>query len=285
MRYAIVIIGTLALHGPAALAREGEGAKDSFRALQEAAARPESEAFRKGVARETLAALKHDEAEANLRALAEQVAVAKVDRVREEGDEAVVAFHLDAEPGVQRELPLTRTGGAWRIASAGSHIVGGPGLEDRRGKEPAVVRLLMRTSNDGYGASAYSFAHVTGDPAQCKNRMDLWFCHNGDLHTSGGGRITDLGDAPLDRVRGLPVGAAWTRTCAANEEKTYVLHCRNRSDFYVALRVKKVRRGVAEIEWTLLADGPNAPGAIHAVQPLVSNEGADGSDGLCWKNG
>jgi len=37
--------------------------------------------------------------------------------------------------------------------------------------------------------------------------------------------------------------------------------------------------------WALLARGRGAPKSIHETQPLRSNDGADGGDGLCGKNG
>jgi hypothetical protein len=53
----------------------------------------------------------------------------------------------------------------------------------------------------------------------------------------------------------------------------------------VAFRVRSLKRDCVEVEWTLLSLGWNAPATIQAPQPLVSNDGADGSDGLCGKQG
>ena len=50
-------------------------------------------------------------------------------------------------------------------------------------------------------------------------------------------------------------------------------------------RVPLPQRGAIQVEWTLLTGGLNAPANIHVAQPLVSNDGADGADGLCGKNG
>jgi hypothetical protein len=145
----------------------------------------------------------------------------------------------------------------------------------------------MRTTNNSYGTSGYCFTYVTGDPALCKNRMDIWFCHNQDIHTRGEGRIADLEKVSPKKVKGLPLGLEWSKSVAARKGHTYVLHCKDRRDrdFFVKFKVTKLRRAIAELEWSLLATGFGAPSNIREARPLLSNDGADGCDGLCGKNG
>ena len=111
--------------------------------------------------------------------------------------------------------------------------------------------------------------------------MDVWFCQHNDFHTGRG--IADLGKVKLDKVEGMPVGVTWRDWADVQKGHSYALHCKDERDrdFYVKFSVKKIRRGAVEIEWTLLTDGLGAPPSIHEANPLLSNDGADGSAGLC----
>ncbi len=218
---------------------------------------------------------------------AKEMAAAKVIAAREQGDEAVVRFTAAGSTD-ERELPLHYAAGNWVVGAAQSYLVKGQSLDDRRGKDVARLTLQARTGNDDYGKSAFSFTHVTSLPDECKNRMDVWYCHNGDLHVGGDNRIADLGSQKLTKVDALPVGAKWNdRTVAPRKGNTYVIHCQqgDRRDFYVKLSVIDVKADAVTIEWTLLSDGLNAPANIANAQPLISRDGADGADGLCSKRG
>ena len=222
-------------------------------------------------------------------ALFAQLAEAKVRSVAEKGDCAVVAFETAADgEKVRRGVLLRKVGEKWLLDCAGSFVLEGPALDAARGKKPAKASLAMRTDNGPYGQSAYSFTYATGDVQSCKNRADIWFCHNNDFHVRGA--IADLGKQALKKADSIPVDAKWSRTARAEPGHTYVVRCGadERRDFFVAFRVARIRRGVAELEWTLLAGGRNAPASIHEAQPLSEKDqraGSDGTDGLCGKNG
>ncbi len=215
---------------------------------------------------------------------AQELAAAKVVGVREKGDEAVVRFTVERSTD-ERELPLRYVADDWVIAAAQSYVVKGKSLDDRRGKEVARVTLQARTSNDGYGKSGFSFTHVTSVPDECKNRMDVWHCHNGDVHMVRDDRIANLGKQKLAKLDALPIGVEWSKCLAPMRGNAYVVHCQDgdRRDFYVKLLVVDVVPDAVTIEWTLLSDGRNAPASISTPQPLVSKDGADGADGLCAK--
>jgi hypothetical protein len=276
---------TLAVFLVAGPGRAGdpETAKEAMTRIQEAAARPAHEGFSDRFASEAFGKVGKDEAGKQRLALAETLRDALITEVRERGDEAIATIKTKADirNGVARELLLRRDGGAWRIARGRTYVLPGD-----TGK-PARVRLAMRTTNGPYGASAYCFTYVTGDPALCKNRMDLWFCHNGDLHARGESRIAVLGIINPKNVTRLPLGTAWKRTIRARKSRTYVLHCLDRRDrdFFVKFKVTKLWREVVELEWSLLSGGFGAPRDIREAQPLRSNDAADACDGLCGKNG
>lgn len=276
-RTCCLTLALLVLAGPGR-AEDRETAQDALTRIQEAAARPTHEGFRKLFTRDAFGRARKEEAEMQCLALAETLQAARVTDVRQKSDEAIATLTL--RTGVSRELLLRRERGQWRIASGRTY--GPPG----NGGKPAKVRLTMRTTNGPYGTSAYCFTYVTGDPALCKNRMDLWFCHNEDFHASKDGRITHLGKVALKRVKAVPLGFAWSKSIAARKGHTYVLHCKDPRDrdFFVKFKVTKLRRGVVELEWSLLTGGFGAPRDIHEVRPLRSNDGADGTDGLCGKN-
>lgn len=217
--------------------------------------------------------------------LSHELATAKLVAAREKGDDAVVRF-TEKEGPAELELAVRFVGDAWVAAAARTQVVKSKDLDQRNGKAPAHLTLAARTSNEGYGKSAFSFTHVTADPEQCKNRMDLWYCHNGDLHAVHQGLFADLGKEKLDKATGLPLGVTWQHTFAPKKGNVYVLHCvsEERCDYYVKLLVTDVKADAVSIDWNLLSAGWNAPAGIAAPQPLQSNDGADGADGLCGKN-
>jgi len=273
----------LALLAAAAVARDKP--KDLLEQLSAEAARPQSEAFRALFTRECFANLRDAETQQLLRDLGTQLAGAACLDAREEGEEAVLSFRTRDDRSATRELLLRKEDGQWRVAAPRSYAVAGDALAARCGRKAPRLTLRMRKDNGPYGESAFSFTHVTADPEQCKNRMDVWFCHNGDLHAASASVIADLGKGSLSKVKAIPAGAAWKDCVAAVKGHAYVLHCRHadRMDFYVKLVVREVKADRVELEWSLLSDGLGCPPDIHAPQPLVSNDGADGCDGLCGK--
>ncbi|MHC4973299.1 MAG: hypothetical protein ACYTG3_13305 [Planctomycetota bacterium] len=281
-RICCLTLASVLLAGPAP-AEDRETAKEAMTRIQEAAARPEHAGFRGLFTDDAFSKARKEQVAKQRLALAKTLQASLITDVRRKGNEAIATLKTqdDVRNRVARELPLRREGSHWRIASGHAYV-----LPRDTGKS-AKVRLTMRTTNRAYGTSAYCFTYVTSDPALCKNRMDIWFCHNGDLHASKNGRITHLGKVSPKKVEGLPLGLAWTRTIAARKGHTYVMHCRDSRDrdFFVKFKVTKLRRGIAELEWSLLATGYGAPTNIHEAQPLLSNDGADGTDGLCGKNG
>ena len=279
-RTCCLTLAFLVLAGPG-LAGDRETAEEAMAWIQEAAARPSHEEFRKLFTKDAFGRARKEEAEKQRLTLAETLQEAHVTGVRREGAEAIATLKTDIKAEVARELLLRRVEGQWLIASGRTYTY------PLDGGKPAKVRLTMRTTNGPYGTSAYCFTYVTGDAALCKNRMDLWFCHNEDLHASKDGRITHLGKVSLKKVKSVPLGFAWTKAIPARTGHSYVLHCKDPRDrdFFVKLKVTKVKRGIVELEWALLANGFGAPRNIHEVQPLLSNDGADGTDGLCGKNG
>lgn len=263
------------------LAGDRETAKQALTRIQEAAARPAHEGFRELFTSDAFGRARKEEAEKQRLALAETLQGALITDVRQKGSEAIATLKTRAEGGVTRELLLRREGDRWRVASGHTYV------RSRNNGKPAKVRLTMRTTGDSYGTSAYCFTYVTGDPALCKNRMDLWFCHNGDLHASKDGRIAHVGKVSPKKVKSVPLGVEWEQSVAAKKGHTYVMHCKDSRDrdFFVKFKVTKLRRGIVELEWSLLATGFGAPKDIHEARPLLSNDGADGPDGLCAKNG
>ncbi|MHC4817001.1 MAG: hypothetical protein ACYTF8_02910 [Planctomycetota bacterium] len=280
-RICCLTLAFVLLAGPGQ-AEDRETAKEAMTRIQEAAARPGA-GFRELFTNDAFGKARKEQAEKQRLALAKTLQAALVTNVRQKGAEAIatVKTPADVKNRIARELLLRREGSQWRIASGRAYIL--PGHTGKPGK----ARLTMRKTNGPYGTSAYCFTYVTSDPALCKNRMDLWFCHNGDFHTGREGRITDLETVSPKNVKSVPLGLEWKRTIAARKGHTYVLHCRDSRDrdFFVKFKVTKLRRGIAQLEWSLLARGYGAPESIHEAQPLLSNDGADGCDGLCGKNG
>ena len=209
---------------------------------------------------------------------------ARVTKVKEAGERALVKFSTGDDT---RAVLLERVRGKWLLGCARSFVLASDGLTRSRGKKPATARLAMRTNNGPYGASAYSFTHASGDMLKYKNRADIWFCHNQDFHVRGG--IVDLGKTSIKSVKSIPLDARWARTARVEAGHTYVLRCGpdKRRDFFVVCRVRRMKRNAAELEWTLLTGGFNAPVSIHKPRRLTADEqrdAADGTDGLCGRN-
>ena len=265
-------------------------AKEAIAQLQRAARSDDGATLERALPAQLFAArTRTEDASTDVRRaeLARELATAKIVGVREDDDQAIARYTVPGSADV-RELPLRHDDEhGWVAAAAQGHVVDGQSLDARRGKQPARATLRMRTSNDGYGGSALSFAHVTASPADCKNRMDVFYCHNGDLHGVAGSEIAGLGRTNLAKVVGLPLGASWASTAAVEPHHVYVVHCRSgsRHDFFVKLQVVERKADAITLEWTLLSDGPGAPPAIDAPQPVGGNDGADGADGLCAKKG
>jgi len=280
-----LLISLLLLAG---LAASRDKPRDLFQALHEEAARPMARGFRVLFARICFEGMGSAEVDQSLRDLGRDFSGASLLKARAGQESGSLAFRTGSDRKTVRQVLLVKEEGAWRVASPRSYAVSGKALDRRRGKRPPRLEFTMRRTNGPYGPSAFSFTHVTRDPKQCKNRMDVWYCHNGDLHAGSGSRILDAGKTSLAKIKEIPVaGADWKELAAAVPGHAYVLHChhRGRMDFFVKLRVRKIESGVLELEWTLLSDGLGAPNDIRRPQPLVSAEGADGTAGLCGKNG
>jgi hypothetical protein len=263
-------------------------ASEGFASIQAAAKAGDSAALEKLLPAEAMAQSSPDAAKTKewRESLAKEIAGAKLVGVREKDDDAVVRFKLPPAAD-ERELALHFTADAWRIASARSYIVKGKMLDAARGAKPQKLTLKAYAKPDAFEGSAYSFTHVTGAPKECKNRMDAWYCGNSDLHAGKGSQIADVGAIELEKVDGLPAGAAWSSTVTPKPGETYVVHCSgsDRHDFYVKLRVTEKKPDSIALEWTLLSDGLNSPKSLSKPQPLESRDGADGSPGMCEKKG
>jgi hypothetical protein len=214
----------------------------------------------------------------------ETLSAAKLKGAREEGDDAVVRISLRTGTF---ELPLQYREDRWHVASGIVYLVAGKQLKKARGRKAARFHLDMRTTNKQWKGTCYSFVYATGNPDACKNRMSVWFCHNGDLHTSGGGRVTDIGEGVLDPNAGLPVGAAWGRSAPATAGHVYVVQCKRAGvfDFFATMRITSMDSDGLDAEWTLLTGGPGIPASIHKEQQDDSNDGSDGNPGLCGRAG
>ena len=209
---------------------------------------------------------------------------AKVGDVRERKDEAVARIVEDKSA---YDVALRWDGTTWVLAAAEPYLVAGAALDRANGKKNAHVRLATRTEvTKGYGASAYSFSHVSADMEKAKGRADVWYCHNGELHPSGDGRIVGLGEVDWKKSDGIPTGAWTSDAVPVHEGETYVVHCRRsgRYDFHAILRVTKAGEAGLEFDWRLLTVGEGAPESIGSFQPPKDRDGADGVDGLCAKD-
>jgi hypothetical protein len=205
---------------------------------------------------------------------------------REAEDRAIVRL-TGGEKGETAELPLRFDGSRWIVATSQPHVVEGGSLDRANGPKAAKLRLTARTTNGPYGESAFSFAHVTADPKKSANRMDLWYCHNGDLHGAHDSQLAEAGKTPLAKLASIPLEAKWDDVVTPKKDGTYVLHAfgEGRRDFYVRFRVTALSAKAVEIEWQLLGTGYGSPPSIHAENPLQTGDGEDGYDGLCGKNG
>ena len=273
---------TLAL-GTAGPVKE-ETAEEAFERLQSAAERPDSDEFRVFLTEKALAYAGDVSIDEKCRELAAVLTGWKTSKIRVEDGEAAAAMKDGREV---REVLLRLEEGKWKLASASSYLVEGADLRKRSGKKPATVELKMRDSNGAYAESAFCFTYVTASGEECKNRMDVWLCHNQDLHGSKDAVLVDVGKRSLRSIDRIPLDVSFEPTVRAEPGHTYVIHCRDRRDrdFYVKLRIKALKRGEATLEWSLLSTGRGAPETIHKAQPLRSNDGADAVDGLCRKTG
>jgi hypothetical protein len=292
MRHALVVLAAAAVLALPAFA--GDDAKrptaeEGFKAIQAAldgkdAAAMEAVLPAKLADREEM---KGDELKAWRAGMARRLAKGTFRHAREEGAEAAVRFSPGGED--EFEVLLRWADSRWVVASGDAYQVRGRLLDSARGSSAAKVTLVARTEKDkDYAKSAFSFACVTGDPEQCKNRMDVWFDGNcGQVHAGGDGKVAALAVDSLGKVDGLPLGVEWSEKVAPEKGRVLVVHCLRpgRSDFYVACRFTAAGESRVELEWTLLATGPGSPGTIHRAQPDKSNDGDDGCDGFCGKAG
>jgi hypothetical protein len=257
-------------------------ASDGFKALQAALEKPDAN-FDKLLVRDMVTRRAGvDDVEWQKQFTAELVKV-KFLKAREAANQAVARYVLDGE---EKDLPMKYAVDTWIPAAPQGYVVKGKSLDLRRGKKALHVVLKARTKEtDGYGESSYSFVHVTGDPAVHKNRADLWYCHNGDLHLPMSNRATIVEQANLQKVEELPLAEWKVESFPAVEDTTYVLHCTKQGirDFYVKLRVTAKTDKKVEFDWTLLSDGFGAPADLKEAHPLEASVAASGADGLCGK--
>lgn len=285
---AIAVVGALSLHARAGDDGKRPSAEEGFKAIQEVAKGSDAESL-EAVFPANLqgSRMKAEEVRKWRAKFARELAAATPVRAREDGTEAVARF--STEDSDQWELALHFTGTRWVVASPGAYLVKGRSLDAARGPSPAKTALIARTEEDrDYAKSAFSFAHVTGDPALCLNRMDLWFDGNcGQLHAGGDDKVATLTAKTLESLDGIPTGVTWGDAVVPEKGRVFVVHCVRSGtvDFYVACRVVKVAGARVDLEWTLLAAGLGSPATIQKTQPLNSNDGADGCDGMCGKSG
>ncbi len=289
MRRAGVALAAVTVIAIQAWAGEGGSrptAEEGFKAIQEVAKGKDADML-EAVIPSTLQdrRMKVEEIRAWREGFARKLAEATPIRSREDGEEAIARF--SSGKGDEWELFLHFTGTRWVVGSAGAYQVKGSSLDAARGSSPAKVTLVARTEKDkDYAKSAFSFAHVTGDPEKCKNRMNLWFDGNcGKLHACGKAAVVTA--TSLAGLDGIPTGVTWADMVAPEKGKVFVVHCRREwsVDFFVACRCTAASADRVELEWTLLAGGPGSPTTIHREQPLKSNDGSDGCDGMCGKSG
>jgi hypothetical protein len=213
-------------------------------------------------------------------AFAERIAAGTVVSVKGQGDDAVARWKTDKAVW---ETRLHRSSGQWTVASPWAWLVGGADLAKVNGAKPAHVKLTARTDPNAYGPSAFSFVHVTQKPSQCLNRMDIDYCRCGQMHLVGGGVLTVVKGAKLDALDGLQSGGDWQDEMVPKNGTVYVLGLKHpgRNDVQVAIEITALSATAMEFDWRVIAAGKNAPAGIHAPQPIVSNDGTDGSAQLC----
>ena len=219
--------------------------------------------------------------------LVELLADAKVAKVRESGDDAVV--RITGARKSEMEILLRYSDSRWIVGSAEAFLVSGKPLTDAGAGGPARVTLEMRTKNDSMGTSAFSFSYVTKDVEKCKNRIDIWFCRCGNLHTGGRSLATGLGSKALGKVNEIPVGTEWKREVKPEKGAAFVVRCLDpdRTDFFVKARVVSVRESALTLEWELLTTGRGAPTKIDEPVSMDPNDrsGANGLPGICGLSG
>lgn len=230
--------------------------------------------------------LKADDAKVWRSELAARIAAGTVVKVVEDGGDATARWKTTS-PTAEWQIRMRREGAGWVVSEPWAWCVAGGDLAKANGSKPGRVRLKTRRVQGPYGPSAFSFTHVTQDPEQCKNRMDLWFCHCGNLHPRNESMISERRETSLADVDGIPVGGDWMDQMVPKARKVYVMRCLRpgRMDFYVGFTVTSVGDDGVEIEWRLVAIGRNAPASVRSPQPLVSRDGADGADGICAGSG
>ena len=285
-RLALLLLCAAAI---AAGADERPSAKDGFAKIQDAAAKKDPELLDVLLPSKFVEGRRDSNAEAVKswrEGFALSLASAKLLDAREDGDDALVQLQIGDNVAI---LPLHFGGSRWVVAAAQAYVTKGKALSRTNGTAPVPVKLGMRTTNSAYGDTAFSFGHVTSDASICKNRMDVWFCHNGDLHGARNATIADVGATTRAAVEWLPAARTLQREAHAVPGHAYVVHCwddRGDEDFYAKLAVSGVGADSVAFTWQVLALGPGAPPSIKKPNPVDPKDrtGADGCDGLCGKN-
>lgn len=203
---------------------------------------------------------------------------------RKTGDQGVVRFRT--APGEEHEFLFEGKAGSWSLASPVAYGVLGKSLSAVNGEGPVGARLAVLTDGT-LGKRAFSFAHVSRNPLDCQS-MDIWYCHNGDLHLSHpsqGARIARVSAKSISEVVGIPVGVAWRDHIAPEAGGVYVLRCRlTRShDFFVKAIVTRVDEEMVVLEWEILGSGFGSPPSIRKVYPKNPLSGSPTRTNLCNK--
>jgi len=285
-----IVLVVLLLTGavPADAKKKRGSAKAGFKVIQKAAKKPEKNAEAlKVIFPDRLVKGRREWTDENTRAWREGYVArfvgAKLLSVTESGERAFVRIQGKTK-GTELQARLKHDGESWVVDCPEVYLVKGRLIEAANGADPARVTLLARQKNSEYGKSAYSFAHVTMDSKQCKNRMDVWFCKYGDLHTCAKDRIATVGARkPLAKVEEISAAWEWEDWVGPAAGTTYAVHCLrdNHRDFFVKVKVIEVSEKSLTFEWQILAAGTGSPTTIHSPQPIQSNDGADGCGGMC----
>lgn len=189
----------------------------------------------------------------------------------------------DAAAGEELVVPLAWKKDAWVVTAGDPWLVKGKALDAVRAGGPGKVHLAPRTSNDGYGKSAFSFAHATGDPEQCWNRMDVWYCRSKWLHSGHDSTLALLPRADFAKLEGIPADVTWSDEVKPAVGNVVLVHCfdRRHRDFYVKAKVVAAGPKGLDLEWTLLAAGFGSPAGVTRPSPYVGRDAADGYEGIC----